>query len=132
MHGNRRRAHHLNSHCRQSKRASVPNCCSTHRFASIVSRVFSQINRDARTAVARALTPRGVTTVSRHKAAGPEAGGCRLHCANDDPVRETLLAPKFSRQYGVLGPGTAVRQSSIKSQGEATMTQAQGSHSTLN
>ncbi|RNC59532.1 hypothetical protein TcCL_ESM02853 [Trypanosoma cruzi] len=67
-----------------------------------------------------------------HDAGGPDACRCRLHCANNDPVRETLLAPKFPRQYGVLGPGAAMRHSSMKSQGEATMTQAQGSHSTLN
>ncbi|RNC36916.1 hypothetical protein TcCL_Unassigned00082 [Trypanosoma cruzi] len=36
------------------------------------------------------------------------------------------------RQYGAIGPGAAIRHSSMKSQGEATMTQAQGSHSTLN
>ncbi|RNF10131.1 hypothetical protein TcG_09499 [Trypanosoma cruzi] len=98
------------------------------------SLVFSQINLNARTAATRALIPQSaaICFVPQHKAAGPEAGLCRLHCANNDPVRETLLAPKFSRQYGEIGPGTAVRQSSIKSQGEATMTQAQGSHSTLN
>ncbi|RNC56128.1 hypothetical protein TcCL_ESM06323 [Trypanosoma cruzi] len=55
----------------------------------------------ARAAATRALTPRGLTTVSRHNAAGPDACRCRLHCANNNPTRETLLAPGFSRQYGI-------------------------------
>ncbi|RNF03273.1 hypothetical protein TcG_11442 [Trypanosoma cruzi] len=57
-----------------------------------------------RTAVARALTPRGATTVSRHDAACPEAGRCRQPRANNNPTREISLSPGFSRQYGAIGP----------------------------
>ncbi|RNF02351.1 hypothetical protein TcG_11396 [Trypanosoma cruzi] len=66
------------------------------------SRVFSQINRNARTAATRALRPQSaaICFVPQHKAAGPEAGRCRLHCANNDPVRETLLAPGLPDNTG--------------------------------
>ncbi|RNC52272.1 hypothetical protein TcCL_ESM10530 [Trypanosoma cruzi] len=85
-----------------------------------------------RTAVARALTPRSATTVFRHDAAGPGAGRCRLHCANNNPMREILPALGFSRQYGVLDPGATMSHSSTKSQGESTMTPAQKCRLALN
>ncbi|RNC42676.1 hypothetical protein TcCL_NonESM07686 [Trypanosoma cruzi] len=86
----------------------------------------------ARAAATHALTPRGATTVSRHDAGSPGAGRCLLHCANNDPVREILLAIGFSRQYGVLGPGTTMSHSSMKSQGESTMAPAQKCRLVLN
>ncbi|RNC53319.1 hypothetical protein TcCL_ESM09361 [Trypanosoma cruzi] len=35
-----------------------------------------------------------------HNAAGPDAGRCRQPCANNDPVRETLLAPGLPDNTG--------------------------------
>ncbi|RNC48461.1 hypothetical protein TcCL_NonESM01693 [Trypanosoma cruzi] len=132
VHDNRRRAHPLGFQCRKSKRASVPTCCSTHSCASVVL---------PRVSPNKSYCPhRGNTCTQNskccnllwHDTGGPDAFRCRQPCANNDPVRETLLAPGFSRQYGAIGPGATVRQSSMKSQGEATMTRAKGSHSTLN
>ncbi|EKF30691.1 hypothetical protein MOQ_005494 [Trypanosoma cruzi marinkellei] len=72
--------------------------------------------------------------VSKHKAAGPDSGRSRQPCANknNNPVRETSLAPGLPRQYGVLDPGTAMSQSSMGSQGKAILAPAQKRHTTIN
>ncbi|EAN82425.1 hypothetical protein TcCL_Unassigned00584 [Trypanosoma cruzi] len=58
------------------------------------SLVLSQINRNARTAVARAPRPRGATTVSRHDAAGPGAGRCRHNPAANTQRTPSKQSPK--------------------------------------